>query len=123
METPISPPSAMKGVILTSTGEILTTPSPTEFVLFQPFGTTTTDEDSSTGNVIYLCILLVSITMAIAPRLPTGIVRPNPFPIYDHLVVAPISPLPLLPSGHYRFQHHPSPQYDLRTRRIYLLHL
>ena len=39
METPISPPiqldympSAMKGVVLTSTGEILATPSPAEFV-------------------------------------------------------------------------------------------
>jgi hypothetical protein len=37
----------------------------------------------------------------------TGIIRRNPFPIpiYDHLVVAAISPPLLPPPGHYQFQY------------------
>ena len=52
-------------------------------------------------------IRLVSVSMAIPRRLQTGIVRPKPIPIpiYDHLIVVPISPPPLLLPGHYQFQY------------------
>jgi hypothetical protein len=72
-------------------------------------------------------ILLVLVSMAITRRLQTGIVRPNPFPIpiYDHLVVAPISPLLPPRPGRYRFQYRGvilRPSMISRTKRTCLVH-
>jgi len=76
----------------------------------------------STGNATYTyvcsCGFQYQCRISIAGCLQTGIVMPNPvpFPVYKHLVVAPISPLP--PPRHYRFQYQRAilrPSTALRT--------